>query len=104
MKREANKAEWHGLINEQKSSGQTQAQWCAENAINTHNFRYWKSRLNSERDKVPKSSFGFVSLKPSLIVFQLIFHFTQNILHHPTHFKIKLMGCLFSLHTFIYYF
>ncbi|MGX8796764.1 IS66 family insertion sequence element accessory protein TnpA [Fusibacter sp. JL298sf-3] len=66
MKREANKAKWHGLINEQTASGQTQAQWCAENAINIHNFRYWKSRLTSERDKIPKSNFEFVSLKPSV--------------------------------------
>ena len=66
MKREVNKAKWHGLINEQTASGQTQAQWCAENAINIHNFRYWKSRLSSELNKIPKSNFGFVSLKPSL--------------------------------------
>lgn len=66
MNRETNRAKWQGIINEWAASDKTQAHWCAENNVNIHNFRYWKSRLNTEIEETPKSDFGFVSLKPSL--------------------------------------
>lgn len=66
MNREENRAKWQDIINEQTASDQTQARWCAENDINIHNFRYWKSRLSSENEEMAGSDFGFVSLRPTI--------------------------------------
>jgi hypothetical protein len=38
---------WEERLSEQGSSGLTQQQWCEENNINLHNFRYWKRRLST---------------------------------------------------------
>ena len=45
---------------------QTQAQWCAENDVNIHTFRYWKKRLGETIDQKQSDTLGFVSLKPAI--------------------------------------
>jgi hypothetical protein len=55
MDRELNKQKWQDAIENQRSSGLSQKQWCQENEINLHNFRYWVRRLKTietESDEV----------------------------------------------------
>ena len=65
MKKEANQHKWQTLLESQMSSGQTQVQWCAENSVNIHNFRYWKHRLCTIQTDTENPSIGFVSIKPA---------------------------------------
>lgn len=65
MKKEMNQNKWQTLLESQMTSGQTQVQWCAENNINIHNFRYWKHRLSMTQTTRRNSSVGFVSIKPA---------------------------------------
>lgn len=65
MTREANRAKWQDIINEQMASDQTQAHWCAENDVNIHNFRYWKTRLEKASKYPQNSEISFVSLAPT---------------------------------------
>ena len=55
MDRELNKHKWQTAIEKQRSSGLSQKQWCQENEVNLHNFRYWVRRLKTietESDEV----------------------------------------------------
>lgn len=47
MARKANKKMWEEIISSQKASGLKQANWCIENNVNIHNFRYWVGRLKA---------------------------------------------------------
>ena len=38
-------------LTNQNLSGLTQAQWCEQNNINIHNFRYWRNRLSLTQQK-----------------------------------------------------
>lgn len=40
--------EWTSRFTEQKASGLTAKQWCAENQISIHAFNYWKHILKEE--------------------------------------------------------
>ena len=51
MSKKANSEYWQQVVLDQSSSGLTQHEWCEQNNVNIHNFRYWKRRLESE----PKS-------------------------------------------------
>ncbi|BES63915.1 hypothetical protein SANA_03540 [Gottschalkiaceae bacterium SANA] len=55
MDRELNKQKWQEIIEHQRSSGLSQKQWCEENQVNLHSFRYWVRRLKgikTETDEV----------------------------------------------------
>jgi hypothetical protein len=43
--------EWRGLLAAQRSSGQTQAEWCAANDVNLFTFRDRASRLKRLADE-----------------------------------------------------
>ena len=45
MAKNSNHDYWKQVISEQSISGMTQNQWCDQNNVNIHNFRYWKGRL-----------------------------------------------------------
>ena len=45
--RQANLTKWTTIFQEQKSSGLTVKEWCAQNDISHHAFYYWK-RLAKE--------------------------------------------------------
>jgi len=47
MARKANKKMWEEIISSQKASGLKQANWCIENNVNIHNFRYWVGRFKA---------------------------------------------------------
>ena len=49
--------EWHQIIEEQLSSGKSQAAFCAERGISTRVFQRWKGKLNRGS--------GFVELEVS---------------------------------------
>ncbi|ABR47948.1 hypothetical protein Amet_1776 [Alkaliphilus metalliredigens QYMF] len=63
IKSSENKEKWKLHINSQLSSGQTQIQWCEEQSVNIHSFRYWKNRLQIKPEQ-SKESTGFVAIKP----------------------------------------
>ncbi|ABR46356.1 hypothetical protein Amet_0115 [Alkaliphilus metalliredigens QYMF] len=63
MKSSENKEKWQLHINSQLSSGQTQIQWCEEQGVKIHSFRYWKNRLQIKPEQA-KESTGFVAIKP----------------------------------------
>ena len=46
MARKADPDYWQQQLTNQNLSGLTQAQWCEQNNINIHNFRYWRNRLS----------------------------------------------------------
>lgn len=48
MSKKANSEYWQQVVLDQSSSGLTQLEWCEQNNVNIHNFRYWKRRLESE--------------------------------------------------------
>lgn len=50
MDKKANQQYWKQVMEDQGSSGLTQAIWCEKNNVNIHNFRYWKRRLKDEED------------------------------------------------------
>ncbi len=50
MDKKANQQYWKQVMEDQGSSGLTQAIWCERNNVNIHNFRYWKRRLKDEED------------------------------------------------------
>ncbi|WP_422487372.1 IS66 family insertion sequence element accessory protein TnpA [Gudongella sp. DL1XJH-153] len=50
MDKKANQQYWKQVMEDQGSSGLTQAIWCEKNNVNIHNFRYWKRRLRDEED------------------------------------------------------
>jgi hypothetical protein len=54
---------WEERVSEQGSSGLTQQQWCEENNINLHNFRYWKRRLSIIHQEASISQ-RFVAISP----------------------------------------
>tara|TARA_Y100001933_G_scaffold30125_1_gene25141 strand:+ start:383 stop:694 length:312 start_codon:yes stop_codon:yes gene_type:complete len=66
MSRDENSMKWQNIITEQAASKQTQIQWCSENGVNIHNFRYWKSRIGKAINENSNSNTGFVSLRPVL--------------------------------------
>ena len=39
---DATLAKWLGLIHDQRASGMTVKDWCADNSISVHAFYYWK--------------------------------------------------------------
>jgi len=47
MARKANRELWEEIISSQRSSGLKQVNWCNENNVNIHNFRYWVGRLKT---------------------------------------------------------
>lgn len=47
MARKANRKMWEDIISSQKASGLKQVNWCNENNVNIHNFRYWVGRLKA---------------------------------------------------------
>lgn len=51
------------MVQDQKSSGQSQVKWCAEHGINLHTFRYWKRRLDSVKPTQVETSVGFVPVR-----------------------------------------
>lgn len=51
MARKGNPDYWQQQLSNQISSGLSQTQWCEQNNINIHNFRYWKNRLSSKKQK-----------------------------------------------------
>jgi len=63
ISKEENRQEWIDRIHEQQGSGLTQGKWCEANAVNIHNFKYWKSRIN-ELDNNRESTGQFVAIKP----------------------------------------
>ena len=52
MSKKANPEYWQQVVLNQSSSELTQHEWCDQNNVNIHNFRYWKRRLELE----PKSN------------------------------------------------
>lgn len=48
MSKKANSEYWQQIVSDQISSGLTQHEWCEQNNVNIHNFRYWKRRIISE--------------------------------------------------------
>lgn len=56
MSKKTNSEDWQQIITNQISSGLTQHEWCEQNSVNIHNFRYWKRRLTSRPDPVDDQS------------------------------------------------
>ncbi|MBM7562878.1 IS66 family insertion sequence element accessory protein TnpA [Fusibacter tunisiensis] len=54
MRKKANSEYWQQIVSDQTSSGLTQHEWCEQNNVNIHNFRYWKRRLVSEAKQPQK--------------------------------------------------
>jgi putative transposase len=46
-------AEWAGLIEQQRDSGQTRAGFCRARGLSLSTFQYWKQRLRAEALPVP---------------------------------------------------
>jgi len=64
-------AEWEALITEQRTSGQTQAAWCAAKGVNLHTLRDRSSRLNrmgreqeSKPGKAVPATVGWMEITP----------------------------------------
>lgn len=55
--------EWQRLLDEQESSGQTQAAFCAARGIKTTSLRYWKRRLRGESEPEPWVEMGTLTGK-----------------------------------------
>lgn len=65
INRKENKNKWQTRINDQQESNLTQMQWCSENDVNIHTFRYWKNRLGKTLVKnTPQNQ--FVAVKPAI--------------------------------------
>jgi transposase-like protein len=59
---------WQEIIQRQKESGKSQAQFCNEQGLIPHQFSYWKKALERRAGKHPnkkKQDLGFVPLKLS---------------------------------------
>lgn len=52
MSRKTNSEYWQQVLSTQMSSELTQLEWCEQNDVNIHNFRYWKRRLSSQPETV----------------------------------------------------
>lgn len=66
MARKANRKMWEDIISSQKASGLNQANWCNENNVNIHNFRYWVGRfkaLSLEKEDYKDSTWAAVVLE-----------------------------------------
>lgn len=48
MTRSEKRSLWTKNIAEHSASGQTVAQWCEENHVNHHTFKWWIARFNKE--------------------------------------------------------
>lgn len=55
--------QWQHLIQEQATSGQTAAAFCAARGINDKYFSLWKNKLNAKSKKTAKLASKFVEIK-----------------------------------------
>lgn len=52
MTRKEKQEIWIEIVSKQKVSGQNISQWCRENDVNMHNFRYWTSRISTLNQQI----------------------------------------------------
>ena len=69
------KEEWRALLAEQKTSGQTQAEWCTANRVNLYTFRDRTSRIrrqdretDSRTDQRVTAKVSWIGVKPESLV------------------------------------
>jgi transposase-like protein len=68
LSKEENRKKWSEIIKDQSFSGLTQVEWCKNNDVNIHNFRYWRKRL--QEAPLDDRKISFVSIKPTPATFK----------------------------------